>query len=92
MPVGGLGTLGQLVTRWLQQQSASDIVLLGRSGHAADAAGFAASSASTSGAVSIVKADISLAADLAPLLLPTTTNNNNTCSSGSGMRGENSKR
>ena len=65
---GGLGTLGQLVTRWLQQQSAGHIQLLGRSGFASGDSALRVSSVASSAAVSISKADISLAADLAPLL------------------------
>ena len=64
---GGLGTLGQLVTAWMQQQSVADIQLPGRSGYAAEGA-LAASSAASSAAVTISKADISLGEDLALLL------------------------
>ena len=64
---GGLGTLGQLVARWLGQQAASDIQLLGRSGYAPDAS-LAASSAASLAAFTIVKADIGLAEDRALLL------------------------
>jgi len=65
-----MGTLGQLVTRWLQQQAAVDIQLVGRSGFAPDA-DLAASSAASAAALAISKADISLAEDLAPLLAGT---------------------
>ena len=64
---GGLGTLGQLVTRWLQQQRAADIQLLGRSGYAPDVE-LAAGSAAAASAVTITKADIGSAEDLALLL------------------------
>ena len=69
---GGMGTLGQLVARWLQQQSVAGIELLGRSGFAADA-DLAAAAAASSATLTITKADISLAADLAPLLDGTTS-------------------
>jgi hypothetical protein len=64
---GGLGTLGQLVTSWLQQQSVADIQLPGRSGYTADGA-LAASSTASSAAITITKADISLVEDLFLLL------------------------
>ena len=55
------------MTRWLQQQRATDIQLLGRTGYAPDGQ-LAASSAATAAAVIITKADIGLADDLALLL------------------------
>lgn len=60
---GGLGGLGVLVTRWLAQQSASSVHLLGRSGLAAasEAAQLVTSSHST---VIISKSDVSMRADL----------------------------
>ena len=63
---GGLGTLGQLVTCWLQQQAAESIHLLGRSGVAV--AGSAAGITGSRAAVTISKADISMSADLAAVL------------------------
>ena len=71
-PAGGLGTLGQLVASWLQQQGIADIQLLGRSGLAPNA-GLASNSASSSSSFSITKADISLAEDLALLLAGNST-------------------
>jgi acyl carrier protein len=65
---GGLGTLGQLVAGWLQQRGVVSVELLGRSGMAAADFVSTIGSASAVGAVSIRKADISLAEDLAPAL------------------------
>ena len=64
---GGLGTLGLLVTGWLQQQSVAHIHLLGRSALAAPGAALAITSSSCS-AVTVSKADLSLAEDLGAAL------------------------
>lgn len=67
---GGLGTLGQLVLRWLQQQSVAEVHLLGRTGHATEADDAQLTAAANGSAITITKADISLTEELAAVLGP----------------------
>ena len=62
---GGLGTLGQIVRRWLQQQSVGHVHLTSRSGLAADGS---AISGDVLSAVTISKADAGLLEDLTDIM------------------------
>jgi acyl transferase domain-containing protein/acyl carrier protein len=65
---GGLGTLGQLVSMWLQQRGVPSIHLLGRSGVLPSSQeGFFSSSSSTS-AITIAKGDLGQIEDLASVI------------------------
>ncbi len=66
---GGLGTLGRLITRWLQQQSVARVQLISRSGRAGESGRLEAALLSGScTAVTISMADMGVSEDLSGAL------------------------